>query len=422
MPTKQQAHEVRNPLSVAIGGTHFIKTALRKAAVPNASAVCADLDMVAASLTFIEELLTSSLDLQKFNEGKIALRSERCSLLEDVLRPVVTMLSSRSNPTLEVTVECGNPLWVEATDPLRLKQLMMNLGKNAVKFVSSGFVRLGARREGPGDVVLWVEDSGPGVATSKAVSLFDKYTQCNVEDQGTGIGLALVKQIAEALGGTVALDLEYTSGSKHGPGARFVVSLPLAVVAAPTPPGVVMATTSIIDSGVALLPRGPYRVLIVDDDAMIRLILRRNLELISVGWRIDEVENGEACLEALEHTKYDVITMDQASESCSPCNPLPPRLHCGARSRPLMPALALLFIAVHGVDWRCLDGDRHHRKDPGARRRRPNCGLFRQQPRGGTPRSRSRPVLAQANARTYHDGARHQLAASLPRDVARSLR
>ena len=346
--------------------------------------MCADLDMVAASLTFIEELLASSLDLQKFNQGEIALRSERCSLLEDVLRPVVTMLSSRSNPTLEVTVECDNPLWVEATDPLRLKQLMMNLGKNAVKFVSSGFVRLGARREGPGDVVLWVEDSGPGVATSKAASLFDKYTQCNVEDQGTGIGLALVKQIAEALGGTVALDLEYTSGSKHGPGARFVVSLPLAVVAAPTPPGVVMATaTSIIDSGVALLPRGPYRVLIVDDDAMIRLILRRNLELISVGWRIDEVENGEACLEALEHTKYDVITMDQASAFCSPCNPLPPRLHCGARSRPLMmPALALLFIVVHGVDWRCLDGDRHHRGNPRAWRRRPYRGLLGQRSRG----------------------------------------
>ena len=267
--------------------------------------------MVSSSLTFIEELLTSVLDLHKFLEGKVTLARKRCSLLEDVLRPVVTMLSSRSNPGLEISVETDDPLWVEAADPVKLKQLVMNLAKNAVKFAVSGFVRIGAKRLSPERVELWVADSGPGVDPSKAAALFDMYTQCGVEDQGTGIGLALVKQIAEANGGTVELDPEYTSGSStHGPGARFVAVLSLAEA----PAAAVVAATN-ADEIVAPL-RGPYRVLIVDDAPMFRLVVRRYLVQIGIAdWRIDEAVNGEACLALLAHDphKYDLITMDNVS-------------------------------------------------------------------------------------------------------------
>jgi len=119
-----------------------------------------------------------------------------------------------------------DPLWVEV-DCLRLKQVCVNLVKNALKFVGHGFVKLGAKRVSDSVVELWVEDSGPGVPRAKAEALFDKFTQLHAHDNGTGLGLALCREISEAMGGSITVDTSYTSGSAHGPGARFVVQLPL---------------------------------------------------------------------------------------------------------------------------------------------------------------------------------------------------
>ena len=145
-----------------------------------------------------------------------------------------------------------------------------------------------------------------------------RYTQCSVEDQGSGIGLALVKQIAEANGGTVMLDSEYNSGAlEHGPGSRFVAVLSLAEATAPG--ATVVSSGAIQLSGsddVLVRLRGPYRVLIVDDDNMIRLVLRRLMTEVGFDGRlINEAKNGEAAIAALrgEPNKYDLITMDNAS-------------------------------------------------------------------------------------------------------------
>jgi len=242
------AHEVRNPLSVAVAALRFASSSVDsgKGVAPGVSA---DLDMVSRSLEYIDDLLTGMLDLSKIKAGKIRLRPKCCSLVGDVLKPVVQMLgrgnssglgggdngggsplSPSQGPVLfvEEAVLKGDPLWVEI-DALRLKQVFVNLTKNALKFVPTGFVRLGAKRMSEGNCVeIYVEDSGPGIPVNKAEAIFDKFSQLHPSDKGTGIGLALCRDIAEAMGGSVKVDTTYSSKStEFGPGSRFVVSLPL---------------------------------------------------------------------------------------------------------------------------------------------------------------------------------------------------
>ena len=113
-------------------------------------AVVADIHTAETSLTYVDELMTNVLDLNKFLAGKIELVPERCSLLECVLRPVASMLARRDTSVV-LSVATDEPLWVEV-DPLRLKQVMMNLAKNAVKFVPNGFRSFRSKEQ-----LLWNE-------------------------------------------------------------------------------------------------------------------------------------------------------------------------------------------------------------------------------------------------------------------------
>jgi hypothetical protein len=185
---------------------------------------------------------------------------------------------------VEESVLQGDPLWVEV-DALRLKQVCVNLAKNALKFVPAGFVRMGAKRvEGwpEGWVEVYIEDSGPGIPASKAESMFDKFTQMHSHDKGTGIGLALCREIAEAMGGSVKVDTTYASQSEFGPGTRFVVGLPLPEVAEPAvqPEGaaaqegrlakkageVSNSSTLAVGKSGDSCRRGAYRVLVVAEN------------------------------------------------------------------------------------------------------------------------------------------------------------
>ena len=86
-------------------------------------------------------------------------------------------------------------------DVLRLKQIIMNLGKNSTKFVYTGFVRLVARRISKTEIELSVEDSGPGIPKDQISRVFSRYEQLDRHTQGTGLGLSLCSQLAGQMGG-----------------------------------------------------------------------------------------------------------------------------------------------------------------------------------------------------------------------------
>mmetsp|Transcript_11948 Transcript_11948/g.34526 ORF Transcript_11948/g.34526 Transcript_11948/m.34526 type:complete len:1265 (-) Transcript_11948:28-3822(-) len=230
------AHEVRNPLAAALSACSFVSYAVNEP-TPLADelalkSVREDVNIIKSSLGFVNELLRSLLDLNRATDRRIRIRSKPINVLQDILKPVASMLFRHDNE-FQVCVECTpHDLTIES-DCLRLKQIMLNLGRDAAKFTQSGFIRLRA------DVVdlsivgghgkrvrLYVEDSGPGIPIMNRRHLFSKFQQSlEVVHQGCGIGLCLCKNLLDVMGGSIRLDEDYDSGIPDHPGARFVIDM-----------------------------------------------------------------------------------------------------------------------------------------------------------------------------------------------------
>ncbi len=172
------SHEVRNPVSAAIAACSFVKAAVHDrdplSSHEARSTVQHDVAIIENSLKFVNDLLRNMLDMHRAANKQLKVALEPTDLLHDVLEPVHSMINQR-NATYKVDIECPRHLFV-MTDRLRLKQIVLNLGRNSLKFVESGFVRLRAQVI-DGLVEISVEDSGPGIPPVKRYTLFQKFQE-----------------------------------------------------------------------------------------------------------------------------------------------------------------------------------------------------------------------------------------------------
>lgn len=203
---------------------------------------------------------------------------------------------------------------------------MMNLGRNSLKFTTSGFVRFRAVVEN-GLVELFVEDSGPGISEEKRQNLFARFqTSMDVLSQGTGIGLSLCEQLVALLKGNIYLDENYDSSIPGSPGSRFVVQLNQPCL----PSESILSTSNHLsadsnqnDSGTGSpsasnsvqseLPDN-LSVLFVDDDNVLRKLFCRAVKKAAPSWSVAEAASGEAALQLVESENaatYNIIFMDQ---------------------------------------------------------------------------------------------------------------
>ena len=181
------AHEVRNPISSAMTACSFVKTEIMKhkplATDASRETTVQDVVIIDNSLKFVNDLLRTMLDIHRAADKQLSLTMVPNDILRDVLEPVEGMLAQKEG-RVAVSVECPPDLFA-VTDCLRLKQVMLNLGRNSSKFVDQGFIRLhGAVVDG--NVQLAVEDSGPGIPLDKQKRLFLKFQESlDVLSQGT---------------------------------------------------------------------------------------------------------------------------------------------------------------------------------------------------------------------------------------------
>ncbi len=182
---------------------------------------------------FLSDILTSAqhllhvvnetLDFAKHEAGKMDFAPTSCDVAQ-VIREVRHLTRWQlSQKQLNVHIELDPDLGIVATDPLRLKQVLLNYLTNAIKFTPErGSITLRSRLQGARAFRVEVEDSGPGIAATEIGKLFVAFQQLDVSNRGhgTGLGLALTKHMVEAQGGQVGVS------SRPGGGSVFYAVLP----------------------------------------------------------------------------------------------------------------------------------------------------------------------------------------------------
>jgi signal transduction histidine kinase/ActR/RegA family two-component response regulator len=242
------------------------------------------------------------LDFAKADAGKIALE-RRAVDLRALIGGVVALFrqqASEAGLALDVEVDPDIPqhLW---GDPGRIRQVLVNLVGNAIKFTSRGSVTLRARWRANEvqRLLVQVQDTGIGISERAQERLFQAFSQVDASITrrygGTGLGLVICRQLLEAMGGTIRVE------SQHGEGSVFTCELPLI----PAPDGEPLPAPA------AQRPEAPSRpmhILVVEDNPINRKVIRRLVERL--GHHTDEVENGAQAVEAMSHQIYDLVLMD----------------------------------------------------------------------------------------------------------------
>jgi adenylate cyclase len=214
------SHELRTPLNAIIGLTEMmVKNAARfgteKAQEP--------LQRVNRAGTHLLGLINQVLDLSKIEAGKLELNPQTVQLaplIEEVIGTARQLAEQNQNRLL---VEAQENLGTLTVDPMRLRQILLNLLSNAFKFTKEGEVTLRAR-SGRDWIELAVADTGIGMTAEQQAKLFEEFTQADATTAqrfgGTGLGLAITRKLARMMGGDV------TVTSEPGKGSVFTVRLP----------------------------------------------------------------------------------------------------------------------------------------------------------------------------------------------------
>jgi PAS domain S-box-containing protein len=302
------SHEIRTPMTAILGYADLLSGEVE---LPDEQRE--QIDLIQRNGRHLIAIINDILDISKIESGHMEVESADCPLAE-LIDDVATLMSGRArHKSLAFEIEFETPIPDRVvTDPLRLRQILVNLAGNAVKFTEQGRVRLVAscrRRRHDARLRITLDDTGIGLGESELANLFEPFTQADASITrrfgGTGLGLAISKRLADMLGG------DLTAESTPGEGSRFTLDIPVALPSdvefldAPirrgpaSPPPEVRHLT--LRGHILLAEDGP------DNQRLIGHILTR------AGAEITVVENGRLALEAVldaDTPGFDLILMD----------------------------------------------------------------------------------------------------------------
>src|SRR4051812_39417860 len=289
------SHEIRTPLNAITGYCDLLIRDEGSRLTPHGRR---DLSVIKANARTLLALINDILDLSKIEAGRAEIVKEPISLpdlAEECMASVRELLKGK-----EVTLGSAIAVGPVFTDPLKLRQVLLNLLSNAAKFTDTGEIVLTAEPQG-GTLVFSVEDTGSGIPDDQLPFIFDKFRQVDGSARrkigGTGLGLAIVREVVHLLGGTV------NATSTVGRGSKFTVALPGAIDVAAAPRGSAPGLVLPLPIG-----DGPFQVLIIDDDPMVQHLVRGQLE--AEQFRVVSASDGVEGLTLARELRPTVIILD----------------------------------------------------------------------------------------------------------------
>lgn len=289
------SHELRTPLTAILGVTDLLL-----ARGYNSAERRDFLELQRTAGRGLLTLINDVLDFSRIEAGQLAIESVPFSLPDKVKNCVALVADDAARKGLQLTSSIANGVPnVVLGDPVRLRQILVNLLANAVKFTDQGSVKLTVERavQDPPALRFAVADTGIGIASEKFPLLFDRFVQADSSTTrrfgGTGLGLAISKRLAQLLGGRI--DAE----SEQGRGSTFSLTIALREAGVTEVPAAV---------AVAPAQHVACRILLAEDNDLNRQIISAVLE--KAGHQVVTVGNGAEAMAAAARGRFDLVLMD----------------------------------------------------------------------------------------------------------------
>ena len=342
------SHEIRTPMNAILGFTDvLLRTHGRSDRDPREY-----LSIIRSSGKHLLGLINDILDLSKVEAGRLEVDRTVCTP-HQVVRDVVQELAVKASEkgiALDIEARHALPEFI-STDPGRLRQIVTNLIGNAIKFTEKGGVRIALRVEQGAipQYVIEVADTGIGMSLEQTTKIFDPFSQADSSVTrrfgGTGLGLTISRQFAEALGGTIDVR------SQLGQGSVFVASVatgPLDEATWIEPDDVLQNQPQPLRTDTATRFEG-QRILVVDDRPENRELVTLVLE--DIGLHVEQAADGQAGIDKVLSEPFDLILMDMQM-------PVLDGLAATGilrKKQVTTPIYAMTANAMMGVEQECLD-------------------------------------------------------------------
>ena len=287
------SHEIRTPMNGIMGMTQLLLGS------PLTARQMEYAKTIAQSAEALLGVINDLLDFSKIEAGKLTLENIDFDL-PGLLRDVIELHRPRADAkglALVLETDTGLPCWVKG-DPLRVRQILLNLTDNAIKFTQRGEVRIRAEAQADGRVRISVKDTGIGMSETARGRIFKAFAQADGTVSrkygGTGLGLSICRQLAELMGGELGVE------SAPDQGSTFHLTLPLPAIPAP-PAGAV--------EDAPLVTRFPgVTVLVAEDNPVNQKLIHFMLD--NLGVTVKTAEDGRIAYDKLANETVDLVLMD----------------------------------------------------------------------------------------------------------------